>query len=214
MAIQFHCAGCGQPIEVDDEYAGRVAVCPHCRQVTSVPSASTFTPGGGASPREPEMGAPVGGGTDGGGVPRVPPTPSPVDVSPAPRRGQGLAHYAFICTAITGLLFLVVVVASMKLALQHGSLATRPSGPDLEQLMKELQSSSISPWLSAAGCGMLFFAVCGLALAIAALVRRSGLGTGTIVGLAFCLLFCGGVLVCNCVSVFVSMLVGAGGLSG
>jgi len=214
MAIQFHCAGCGQPIEVDDEYAGRVAVCPHCRQVTSVPSASTYTPGGGAATRESEVGAPVVGGPDRGAAPRVSPTPYPVEVSSAPGRGQGLAHYAFICTAITGLLFLVVVVASLKLALQHGSLATRPSGPDLEQLMKELQSSSISPWLSAAGCGMLFFAVCGLALAIAALVRRSGLGTGTIVGLSFCLLFCGGLLVCNCASVFVSMLAGAGGITG
>ncbi|TWT41218.1 hypothetical protein RAS1_39120 [Phycisphaerae bacterium RAS1] len=42
MAIQFTCVGCQQPIEVDDEHAGRAAACPYCRHVVTVPQASTL----------------------------------------------------------------------------------------------------------------------------------------------------------------------------
>ncbi len=45
MAIQFLCKGCGQPIEVDDDLAGRAVKCPYCQQTTEAPTASTWQPG-------------------------------------------------------------------------------------------------------------------------------------------------------------------------
>jgi len=42
MPIQFACTHCGKPIEVDDEYADRMATCPFCSNVTRVPPQSTF----------------------------------------------------------------------------------------------------------------------------------------------------------------------------
>lgn len=44
MAIRFQCGGCNQPIEVDDEWGGRVVACPYCRRVASAPSVSTLDP--------------------------------------------------------------------------------------------------------------------------------------------------------------------------
>jgi len=45
MAIQFLCKSCGQPIEVDDDLAGRAVKCPYCQQTTETPLASTWQPG-------------------------------------------------------------------------------------------------------------------------------------------------------------------------
>src|SRR5262245_2960093 len=42
MAIQFHCPGCGQPIEVDDEWASKLVACPYCRRTVSAPVQSTL----------------------------------------------------------------------------------------------------------------------------------------------------------------------------
>ncbi len=40
MAIQFFCAACHQPIEVDDEMAKQAVTCPYCRKVVTAPGAS------------------------------------------------------------------------------------------------------------------------------------------------------------------------------
>ncbi|GMU33148.1 MAG: hypothetical protein HS101_16685 [Planctomycetia bacterium] len=40
MAIQFMCAACGQPIEVDDEMANQAVTCPYCRKVVTAPLVS------------------------------------------------------------------------------------------------------------------------------------------------------------------------------
>lgn len=61
MAIQFICVGCSQPIEVDDEFAGRSAACPYCRHVVTVPSSSTFHPDH-PIPARPLAGRPPVGG--------------------------------------------------------------------------------------------------------------------------------------------------------
>jgi len=49
MAIQFICPGCGQPIEVDDEYAGRLVGCPFCQTAAEAPAATTLPPPGQAA---------------------------------------------------------------------------------------------------------------------------------------------------------------------
>ncbi len=44
MAIQFHCPGCGKPIEVDEEWSGRSVACPYCRNTVLAPAHSTLQP--------------------------------------------------------------------------------------------------------------------------------------------------------------------------
>ena len=41
MAIRFQCSGCDQPIEVDDQWAGRPVACPYCRQTVTAPRESS-----------------------------------------------------------------------------------------------------------------------------------------------------------------------------
>lgn len=76
MAIQFQCGGCQQPIEVDDQFANRQAVCPFCRAVVVVPPQTSL----GVPPGDPSIRMPdeAGGVTPPGGAPPpLPPVPPP-----------------------------------------------------------------------------------------------------------------------------------------
>jgi len=42
MAIQFFCPSCGQPIEIDDVWGGKLVSCPFCRNTVSAPTTSTL----------------------------------------------------------------------------------------------------------------------------------------------------------------------------
>lgn len=44
MAIRFLCTSCGEPIEVDDEWALKPVGCPYCRKSVTAPAESTFDP--------------------------------------------------------------------------------------------------------------------------------------------------------------------------
>ena len=44
MVVQFKCPGCGQPVEVDDEWSGKQVGCPFCERLISAPAQSTFSP--------------------------------------------------------------------------------------------------------------------------------------------------------------------------
>lgn len=48
MAIQFACPSCGQPIEIDEEWADSPVSCPYCQKVVTAPGESTV----GAAPAE------------------------------------------------------------------------------------------------------------------------------------------------------------------
>jgi len=59
MAIQFPCASCGQPIEIDDEWGGKTVACPFCHSRIIAPIESQlpdaeFVPT--ASPAAPDTG--------------------------------------------------------------------------------------------------------------------------------------------------------------
>ena len=53
MAIQFMCAACGQPIEVDDEMANQAVTCPYCRKVVTAPLVSEHQTLGDPAPARP-----------------------------------------------------------------------------------------------------------------------------------------------------------------
>jgi hypothetical protein len=69
MAIQFFCAACHQPIEVDDDAANQSVTCPYCRKVVTAPFSSDPSvrmPSGGAMREAGPLGAapqPASGGT-------------------------------------------------------------------------------------------------------------------------------------------------------
>ena len=44
MAIQFPCPSCGQPIEIDSGWSGKVVECPYCRKTVTAPRESTYHP--------------------------------------------------------------------------------------------------------------------------------------------------------------------------
>ena len=57
MAIQFQCASCGEPIEIDAEWAGKPVACPYCRRTVLAPTESTFAPPGVPAARPAVRGA-------------------------------------------------------------------------------------------------------------------------------------------------------------
>jgi len=42
MAIQFACPSCGQPIEIDEEWADSPVSCPYCQKVVTAPGETTL----------------------------------------------------------------------------------------------------------------------------------------------------------------------------
>lgn len=42
--IRFTCPGCKQPLQVADQYAGKLLICPHCKTQMSAPQASAAAP--------------------------------------------------------------------------------------------------------------------------------------------------------------------------
>lgn len=138
MAIQFRCVGCSQPIEVDNEFAGRTAMCPYCRRVVTVPAESTlheaapavarpadaapglpptdYPPGLPPTDYPPRPAAPPSGFGERAGLPQlqaggVPPLPPHVGVLP---RGSERPHALAWVSLLSGLALIVLVVVSMR----------------------------------------------------------------------------------------------------
>src|SRR5215475_7039189 len=108
MSIQFYCARCSQPIEVDDPLAGRQARCPHCREVAVVPMQSTYDPGA-PLPPPPPLASPIAPTRDASG-PTTPPlpgsnaplwgargTPQPFPLGGTPAPASPRTHVASVC---------------------------------------------------------------------------------------------------------------------
>jgi hypothetical protein len=215
MAIQFACPSCAQPIEVDDEHAGRMATCPYCRRVVTVPTASTMGTAAAPSARPLPGEAPVSPGPNDAGTapgevfrPASPPAPTlgyPASGPLSPelqarqRAARSFGNYALICAGLALALFLVsaVVGAIMTLGAQKAGGAPMT----MEQVQKTLQQGPAAGWISAAGMGMMFFALTGLVLSIVsvAMSRSSWRGWAALViaGLLFS---------CMCLSAVAQML--------
>ena len=110
MAIRFQCGGCNQPIEVDDEWGGRVVACPYCRRVASAPSVSTLDPGDAIPVASPIGMAPTAGST----VPPAIPGMSRASAMVAPP-GNAFAVTAFALS----LLLVAVMLAFIALLAAH-----------------------------------------------------------------------------------------------
>ncbi len=199
MSIQFLCTSCGQPIEVDDEHAGKTAACPYCRQLAGVPMQSTYAPDQPpASPSTPD--------SDEHGP--VPPPPVPAAPYPLPSGDPGrgrsplerqqyartFAVRALICTAVVLALFaadaLIVMSAMMSYAAKHPNMTSA----ETQAFLQEFQKHSLFGVFQGLQYGYQFFAIAGTALAVVSLIQwRPGNWRGW-VALAVCGLFA----LCTC----------------
>jgi hypothetical protein len=204
MAIQFHCSNCGQPIEVDDQYAGRAAGCPYCKAVVTAPPNSTFEPGA-VSPARP-AGGPFPDRTEGfEGPPSVlpPPLPSapPLDPRAAERERAAATWGRF--SLISGTLGLALLAAAMvvgfvKMSPRIAQLQRENPNAALQDIMKQLESTPGVGITNALSCGAMFFSLVGLSLSIVSLVqsrRNNWRGwAGLLLGLTPVICFCGSVV--------------------
>lgn len=214
MSIQFACPGCGQPIEVDAEFAGKAATCPYCRRVATVPSESTYDPGQSAAAR------PAGGLS----LPPAPPRPAsyspgewaaPPPPASANRDAARAAaarmygNFALICTVLTILLMgsamaLLLIELRPLMAAQAGSQpASMQDAMKVQQgLMREAQSKPMVMVGSAMSLGAMFTTAVGVILAIVSLIQSRRGNWRAIVSL----LICGGFVLCICGSILMSAL--------
>ncbi len=188
MAIQFHCPGCSQPIEVDDIHANQTAACPYCRRVVNVPPKSALD-------QAPPISARPTADAD-GVTPPPQPTPGELHIGPTmtyrDRMAKTYGNYALICTAIAFVLMVGTMIYGAMLMADKFDV-TAHSQPSLEKLSEELALQH--PGLAVGPLGAMFFAVVGLALGITSIKQTTrgnwrGIVTVVICGL-FVLCFCG-----------------------
>jgi DNA-directed RNA polymerase subunit RPC12/RpoP len=218
MAIQFTCTHCGQPIEVDDEHAGRTAACPYCQHLVTVPQQSTFDPHSAVPARPlppghdaltPPGATSTDAGTDpgaaggyaqrggpGGTSPAWRPTPEMLAQQAARQRlAQNFGSAAVACAAVT-LLVLIVLTIRAALVVQGAHLSeTMPADEASQAFMKLLEND---PWVPALGAVLMVAPLGGLLLGIlSVLQQRHGNWRGYAAAI-FCTLFvlcvCGGSL--------------------
>jgi DNA-directed RNA polymerase subunit RPC12/RpoP len=201
MAIQFRCAQCGHPIEVDDEHAGQTAACPYCQHVMSVPRESTYQTSGVVSARPLER-APV----DLYGQ-RGPAVGEPVAPGAGPTARQRAARiyggYALVCALLALLLWGIVLIRAFMLLGQSGRWVTPPTHVEMSQFQQQAQHD---PWIMGPQVAALFFALVGLILAVVSLTRTVGGNWRGVVAAVICSLM----FLCQCFGFVVGVMTGMG----
>ncbi|MCH7870524.1 MAG: hypothetical protein IID33_02375 [Planctomycetes bacterium] len=165
MAIQFACPGCSQPIEVDDEIAGKSAACPYCQRVVTVPGQTTYRPAElhGASPVEPDAPSPIAPPYSATGLHVGPPPDERI------RLARRLGNSALVCAALVVVSVVTVTVLAMKIMLESFDLtASQPSQSDV---MAALQDSPFAVHMLVSECSSGIFALIGAVAGIASLNR-------------------------------------------
>ena len=216
MAIQFHCPGCSQPIEVDDVYAGQTAACPYCRRVVTVPEQSSLehTPRIPARPAEHiEDDRPEGADIyDGCSFPTPPP---PVlgglhigaTLTPREQSARQLSIYALICTALAVLLIGTVVVGTLSVV--GSQLLQAQSQPTPAEVTAATEKLAQMPWLTAVQFGSLFFALVGLVLGVTSLLQSRQKNWRAVVSV----IINGLLLLCVCGGTVLAAANGMGGIA-
>jgi DNA-directed RNA polymerase subunit RPC12/RpoP len=215
MPIQFHCSSCGQPIEVDDEHAGQAAACPYCRQLVTVPPQSTYYPSEGAAarPAGPDTAPPPFGpaSAEPPGGPALGPPPI-TGIPPAPpgpdrqRTARTYGKYALVCAGLVVVLLVILLISGMVLYLKLAG--THPRGSlTFEDVTKEMQNMPGAPLITGLDCGVGFFALVGLVLAIVSLTQSRTRSWQGWVALGIC----GGAVLCLCGMLVLTLVAFAGG---
>lgn len=181
MAIQFQCAKCHSPIEVDDDAAGRLATCPYCDTVVNVPTESMHldTPVEARPANLPPQ-------------PGMPPLPTEDQDAAQRSAARSWAIGALVCTGLMLACVFGMLVAMMSILMQNHSPAEIQQMDQAEMTKLIEQVVTDKPWLGVLQIGSLFFGLAGLGLATMSLRIR----TNWMAWVA--LPICGLYMLCNC----------------
>lgn len=177
MAIQFPCASCQQPIEVDDAWADKAVACPYCRKVVTAPAQSSWPPGN-IPVATPARGAfappPPPGETVAPGRSELP--TYPVASAPVRHRGQSAA-WALMLAVASAVLSIIAFIIWSAMAYERAvqRVGTGASNAQIQEAFNQLVLEHGLPIHPAAAVSMFvgaFCAVCGLVLAIRSFARR------------------------------------------
>jgi len=122
MAIQFLCAACGQPIEVDDEAANQVVTCPYCRKVVTAPATSDTTVNRGIPDARTSI------------------EPGPENLVPASpvASGNRIGWAALAC--VTVMILCIIIAMAMQFSLfKSEGLLDQPNAEKIKQFVEEQQ---------------------------------------------------------------------------
>jgi hypothetical protein len=166
MPVQFNCAACGKPIEIDDEFAGQAVTCPYCRGVVKAP--------------------PAGG----------PPVAAPLDLPPPDLASSPTGPSPAVVPnwfATAGLMCAVVIVLAFCTSLGMIVKTVQTEHPDgrinQAQLQELMDRASKMPLMIAVQWIILIAAVMGTILSILGLTRRQGRRWQAIIGVTISGLF-------------------------
>jgi DNA-directed RNA polymerase subunit RPC12/RpoP len=197
MPIQFRCSGCGQPIEVDDEHAGKMAACPYCQRVVAVPQTSTFD-GGPITPARP-AGQPMDAGRA-----ALPPGPiEPVETGARHETARRFGRYALISLALAIASMVAMVAMSwptmMEMLKASAAKTGQVSGSQLSQIQSDfLHAMQNRPAFVALNYAGEILVVVALALSITSVAQARRRNTPGVVALVvsglLTLCICGSVL--------------------
>lgn len=191
MAIQFRCSGCGQAIEVDDQFATRLVACPFCQAAVQAPAASQL-----------DMSMPVA--TPGAGA-QAPGAPISTPISPLRPPTRAGSNPAWLCTL--GMICGLCVPLNMCLMMAVFTAQSPEMMPRIEKLAREKASQAeqqaliqeeLVKWtrenrgtFGTIAFGLAAIVIGGLASSIAGLIRAQSRKWQAIVGLVMCGV-CGG----------------------
>jgi hypothetical protein len=141
MPIELSCSGCGQTLRVADEHAGKMARCPKCGTVVSVPAANAGTTATVPPQPMPDFLQPAAAANPFGERPEAAGNPyaSPLSVSPPaaaprqPHRGGMILTFGLLgllCCFPLGIAAWIMGAADLK-AIRAGVMD--PSGESLTQ---------------------------------------------------------------------------------
>lgn len=189
MSIQFLCPGCGQPIEVDDEFANRLVGCPFCQTTAEAPAQSKLpAPVDSADAAMSDTGAP--------GTPPFGPAAAPAYVAAGPQRSTAAARLctvALLCgIGLWTTMFIATLVIlrqpevrSAVLEIQAGDRDSKTLEPLIAKAGEEITKSNPGGALLVMAAVVLF-AITGLVTSVLGLMWSPQRRWQAVVGLVMC----------------------------
>lgn len=141
MAVRFQCPSCYQPIEIDDEWAGKSVGCPYCQKTVAAPDESTLD----------LSTVPVATPLGTGGASAMYPPPATIAMEDRPNT---IALVALVLFAVTLLLLVLsaVVVAGHHLELEEMQKLMADKGMiEFQKALLDKYGNQLPAWLMMTG---------------------------------------------------------------
>ena len=201
MPIQFSCEACKKLIEVDDELAGQLALCPYCQATVRVPPETQEAAQPAPEPA-PQAGpvptsAPIP--PQAFGTPTTGPV-SPYPIPPAVLVGNRPGNWGLFLSLLAWAL-VVLTAGYFATQLAGAEFADDPGNPTTEEVQRAMREVLEDPEaariIHLGSALMIIAALAGCGLSVVGLTR-----TGARKGTAIAGLVVGGTLLaCQCVSI-------------